>query len=291
MTDRNDAAEVVEPAPAKINLFLHVNHRRADGYHDLDSLVVFTDFGDVVRVAPAAALALSRTGPFAAHLPGDLKDDLCIRAATQLAGRFSRDASVRISLEKNIPVAAGVGGGSADAAAVMRALCRLWELDLADQRVAEIGAELGADVPVCLQGQAALIRGVGDIVRPRKDTQRLEMLLVNPNLPLSTAQVFRAWADEADPVGQDSVQDQDFAREALRDELANTRNDLTEPAISLCPVIRDVVDTLGDLPGCELARMSGSGPTCFAIFETVAACEGAAKSLIEARPDWWMHPT
>lgn len=291
MIDSDELTEEIELAPAKINLFLHVNHRRDDGYHDLESLVVFTEFGDTVRLVPAPSLTLSRTGPFAAHLPDNPHDDLCVRAATELAGAFGRDQSVQISLEKNIPVAAGVGGGSADAAAVLRGLCRLWGLDAADPAVVEIAEGLGADVPVCLYGYSALIRGVGDVVEPIKDAARLELLLVNPNIPLSTAPVFRSWADATGPDthGQESART--FESTSFPHALADTRNDLTVPAIGLCPAVGDVLAALEELPGCQLARMSGSGPTCFAIFETRAACEQASRALAQMRPGWWVCPT
>lgn len=291
MTDADDQSGVVESAPAKINLYLHVNHRRDDGYHDLDSLVVFTEFGDTVGLSPAPSLELLRKGSFAALLPDNLEDDLCLRAARELAAQFGQKASVRISLEKNIPVAAGLGGGSADAAAVLRGLCRLWFIDPANPKVVDIATGLGADVPVCLLGDAALIRGVGDIVEPVEAAARLNLLLVNPNQPLSTASVFRAWAQSAEETAPRDEPVSDIGNYEFLAGLAQTRNDLMAAAIGLCPVIDDVLSDLSGLPGCQLARMSGSGPTCFAMFETADACAQGALRLTERRPGWWVCPT
>lgn len=291
MEDADDRVEVIEQAPAKINLYLHVNHRRDDGYHDLESLVVFTEFGDVVRLSPASSLEVIRTGPFAAQLPDDPEDDLCLRAARLLAAQFGCDASLRISLEKNIPVAAGVGGGSSDAAAVLRGLSRLWSIDPADPKVIDIAEGLGADVPVCLRGEAAVIRGVGDILTPLRTAPSLNLLLVNPNLPLSTASVFHGWASTVNAGASRATSGPDLAGQELLETLALARNDLAMPAIELCPVIGDILSELSDLPGCHLARMSGSGPTCFAVFETTDGCAQAGGVLAQRRPDWWISPT
>jgi len=291
MMDADDRPEIVEQAPAKINLYLHVNHRRDDGYHDLESLVVFTEFGDWVRLSPAPALNVLRTGPFATLLPENPEDDLCMHAARQMAERFGRDTSFRVSLEKSIPVAAGVGGGSADAAAVLRALARLWSIDVNNPEVIDIAAGLGADVLVCLAAKAAVIRGIGDVVEPVSDVAQLNLLLVNPNQPLSTASVFRAWAQESGTV---SLHDQTAAAPAwpgYPEGLTQARNDLTAPAVGLCPVIGEVLSDLAGLPDCRLARMSGSGPTCFAVFETAVACNQAARALGQRQPNWWVCAT
>lgn len=291
MMDADDRSEIVEQAPAKVNLYLHVNHRRDDGYHDLESLVVFTKFGDRVRLSHAPALNVSRTGPFATLLPENAEDDLCIRAARQMAERFGRDTAFRISLEKNIPVAAGVGGGSADAAAVLRALARLWSIDANDPELIDLAAGLGADVPVCLAAKSAVIRGTGDVVEPVHDAAQLNLLLVNPNQPLSTASVFRAWAETPAPMSAHDQSGTAPTRPDCWEGLAQARNDLTAPAVGLCPVIGDVLSDLAGLPGCRLARMSGSGPTCFALFETAAACDQAAHALGEHQTDWWICAT
>ena len=278
--DRN-----IEPAPAKINLYLHVGPRRADGYHKLESVIVFTGFGDEVALSPAAVPELVREGPFATGLPDNTDEDLCMRAVACLCAEFGRDANVRISLHKNIPVAAGVGGGSADAAAVLRLLCRMWGVPTDDPRVAAVARELGADVPVCLLSRAAHVRGLGEQVTPLAGFPMMHLLLVNPAVPLSTASVFRAYGGGGelftDPPST-------LAPDALRDL---TRNDLEAPAASLCPEIADVLTVLEGVSGCRLARMSGSGPTCFGVFDGAYACATAARHIVQARPGWWVCPT
>ena len=275
----------IEPAPAKINLYLHVGARRADGYHELESVIVFTDFGDEVALSPAAAPELVREGPFAAGLPDNTAEDLCMRAATRLGAELGRAANVRISLRKNIPVAAGVGGGSADAAAVLRLLCRMWAVPTNDPRVAAVARELGADVPVCLLSRAAHVRGLGEEGAPLEGAPALHLLLVNPAVPLSTASVFRAYDGGGTLF---TAPPATFAPDALRDL---TRNDLGTPAASLCPEIGDVLTVLEGTSGCRLARMSGSGPTCFGVFDDADACASAARIVTQARPGWWVCPT
>jgi len=275
----------IEPAPAKINLYLHVGARRADGYHELESVIVFTDFGDEVALSPAAEPELVREGPFAAGLPGNAAEDLCMRAASRLSAEFGCAANVRISLHKNIPVAAGVGGGSADAAAVLRLLCRMWGVPSDDPRVAAVALELGADVPVCLLSRAAHVHRLGEQVAPLKNFPALHLLLVNPAVPVSTASVFRAYGGGGELFTDPPAT---FTPDALRDL---TRNDLGVPAALLCPEIADVLAVLEGVSGCRLARMSGSGPTCFGVFDDADACATAALQIVQARPGWWVCPT
>lgn len=291
MTAHDAWMPFVEPAPAKINLFLQVNGRRNDGYHDLESLVVFSAFGDALHLQPAAGLSLERTGPFATQLPDNPDDDLCLQAARTLAAALGRDPGVTLTLEKNIPVAAGIGGGSSDAAAVLRALCRVWQTDVGDPQVRDIAGQLGADVPVCLLGTTAEMRGIGDVIVPRSDDPELNLLLVNPNRPLSTASVFDALLDSdmttvslADPEPPGDA-------EAYLDIVSGRRNDLTRPACDLCPEIGDVLTALSGLVDCRLARMSGSGPTCFGVFDGPESCARAAAQLSDSHPGWWVCPT
>ena len=259
-----------EPAPAKINLALHVTGRRADGYHLLDSLVVFTELGDRVTVAPGTP-SLRITGPFADDLPFT-GDNLCLRAARSVG------ADAAITLYKALPVASGIGGGSADAAAVLRALGR---------RPAAPEA-LGADVPVCLASVPARMRGLGEIVDPLPGIPALHLVLVNPRVPVSTPEVFRALHRRDNPGLPEPPAGADAA--LLVEWLKAARNDLQSPAIGLAPVIADALAALADA-GAALARMSGSGATCFGIFPDAAAALRAARSIAAARPGWWVVDT
>ncbi|MBO6782689.1 MAG: 4-(cytidine 5'-diphospho)-2-C-methyl-D-erythritol kinase, partial [Alphaproteobacteria bacterium] len=223
--------EMTEAAPAKVNLCLHVGARRPDGYHDLESLVVFTDFGDRLRLVPSDAFEVERRGTYAGGLPADPSDDLCTRAATGLAAVFGREAKMRIVLDKEIPVAAGLGGGSADAAAVLRALCRAWEIRPDDPRVVALAEELGADVPVCLAARPSFVSGVGERVLPSSGAPSFHLLLVNPGVPLPTASVFGAHAAPAGNAAFVGPIDLSGGVAVLRD---SARNDLEGPARSLC---------------------------------------------------------
>lgn len=257
-----------ETAPAKLNLTLHVTGRRADGYHLLDSLVVFLEVGDVVTITPGP-LALTLGGPFGAALSDD-PNNLCLRAA-RLAG-----AEVAIALEKNLPVASGIGGGSADAAAVLRALdCRPPHPE-----------QLGADVPVCLAGRSSRMQGLGEIVTPLPALPALHLVLVNPLRALSTPAVFGALACRENPPMPEILPEFTDA-EGLTGFLRTCRNDLEAPAISLMPEIADCIAAL-DGAGARLARMSGSGATCFGIFADADAARAARARIAAAHPGWWV---
>lgn len=272
---RSDRALMVikEAAPAKLNLALHVTGQRADGYHLLDSLVVFAGTADRVQIAPGP-LSLTIDGPFAAGL--STHDNLCLDAA-RLAGM---DAA--LTLTKNLPVAAGIGGGSADAAAVLRGLARLGApMPPAPER-------LGADLPVCLAGRPARMRGVGARLDPLPDLPPLHLVLVNPGLPLSTPDVFRALTQKDNPPLPDLPERFDLP--GLLDYLAGTRNDLQAPAIALCPAIAEVLDAL-TTEGALLARMSGSGATCFGIFDNAQAAGLAAYRIGTGGAAWWITAT
>ncbi|WP_134680158.1 4-(cytidine 5'-diphospho)-2-C-methyl-D-erythritol kinase [Paracoccus ravus] len=257
-----------ELAPAKLNLTLHVTGQRADGFHLLDSLVVFLDMGDVLTLREGP-LSLDLTGPFGPGLAAD-PDNLCLRAA-RLAGR-----EAAITLEKNLPVASGIGGGSADAAAVLRAF-----------GAPAAGTEaLGADVPVCMAGRPTRMRGLGEILDSLPALPDLHLVLVNPLQGLSTPAVFRALTrrDNA-PMPETLPAFPDAA--ALIDFLRECRNDLQPPAIALMPQIGTCLAAL-EQAGAELARMSGSGATCFGIFESAQAAQAAQAAISATRPGWWV---
>jgi 4-diphosphocytidyl-2-C-methyl-D-erythritol kinase len=279
---------VEELAPAKINLDLYVTGRRADGYHELDSLTAFAAFGDRLALQEHDRLELELIGPFAGMLAAE-PDNLVLRAARQLAACAGRKAAVRITLEKRIPVAAGLGGGSADAAAALRCLNRLWRLRMAQADLVGLAAELGADVPVCLAGRTARMRGKGEQIEPWYGLPPLAVLLVNPNLPVATARVFGAL--EAIPSDVERPWPPPAEAHAFLAWLRAGANHLEAPAVGLLPQIQDVLALLGVQDGCALARMSGSGATCFGLFETPAMRDAAAAAIGRAQPGWWLAAT
>lgn len=270
---------IAEFAAAKINLSLHVTGQRGDGYHLLDSLVVFADVGDRVTVAPAPDLGLTLAGPRAAGLLAEA-DNLVLRAARA----FGTDHGAAITLDKHLPVASGIGGGSADAAAALRALARLWDLPLPD---AAAVLRLGADVPVCLHGRPVRMQGVGDIITPLPALPAAWLVLVNPGVGVSTPAVFKALARKDNPPMPALPACPDLP--VLARWLAAQRNDLEPPALALQPVIGQVQAALAAQPGCHLARMSGSGATCFGLFATNAEAEAAAAAIAAAAPEWWVQ--
>ena len=263
-----------EAAPAKVNLFLHVTGRRADGYHLLDSLVVFGPAADRLTAAPAETLSLSLGGEFAVALAAD-PDNLVLRAARALGG--GRGAA--LYLEKRLPVASGIGGGSADAAAALRLLDRMWGLG-AD--LMPLAAGLGADVPVCVGSLPARMAGIGDIITAAPRLPECGLLLVNPGMPVATPDVFRTRQGGFSPPATLPHAWRDV--HAMAEELARLGNDLETPAILLCPAIAQVLAALRRLPGCLLARMSGSGATCFGLFANPERAQAAARGLPH---EWW----
>lgn len=256
-------------APAKINLTLHVTGQRADGYHLLDSLVVFADLGDRLWLDPATEMSLQVSGPFAEGVPEDRRN-LVWRAA-ELAG-----ATLRIGLEKVLPHGAGIGGGSSDAAAVLRAV-----------GAGERAAELGADVPVCLSDAPQRMRGIGDVLEKVPGVPALPLVLVNPGVHVPTPAVFRELAQKDNPDMGDLPRW--GAREAFLSWLRAQRNDLQAPAIATAPAIRAALEALGGVDGCLLARMSGSGATCFGVFGSDTAAHAAAAEIAAAQPGWWVR--
>ncbi len=275
-----------EAAPAKVNLALHVTGRRGDGYHLLDTLAVFPPVGDSVRAEPAGRLSLTVIGPEGAVLRAeDAEGNLVARAARGIAALAGLEAAVALTLDKRLPVAAGLGGGSADAAATLRLLCRLWGIDPADGSVAALALSLGADVPMCLASRPVRARGIGEALEPMAVPAGLGILLANPRVAVSTAEVFRRLPGRDNPpVAALPPSDPDGFLAAL----AGCRNDLEAAARAIAPEIGDALETIGALRGCRLARMSGSGATVFGIFGDLSAAQAAAAALAVARPGWWI---
>ncbi len=296
MTLAPSAGEARVAAPAKLNLYLHVTGRRPDGYHELDSLVAFADVHDSVAAGPGDGLALSVTGPFAADLVDGAEptgqagraDNLVLRAARLLAEAAGVPALAALRLTKRLPVASGIGGGSADAAAALKALVRLWRLDLPDDRLQAVARALGADVPVCLAGRAAFMGGVGERLEPAPALPRAGVLLVNPGVALETPPVFKARTGPFSAPDRFGEAPADAA--ALAALLARRRNDLTAAAVGLVPEIGAVLTALEALPSCRIARMSGSGATCFGLFDERDAAARAATELAADERGWWIAP-
>lgn len=271
-------------APAKVNLYLHVTGKRADGYHLLDSLVAFAGVGDTLTLEPAEALSLTLAGPTAAALAGD-DDNIVLRAARLLADHAEIRGGARVTLTKRLPVAAGIGGGSADAAAVLRGLVRLWRVTIAEPDLRALGLRLGADVPVCLAGRPTTMTGVGEHLAPAPALPPAWLVLVNPRRPLSTPAVFKART--GDFTAPQPLTEAPATVQALAEVLAARRNDLTDAAIRLEPVIAQMLAAIADQKSCLLARMSGSGATCFGLFADAASAQAAATTLAQTYPSWW----
>jgi 4-diphosphocytidyl-2-C-methyl-D-erythritol kinase len=282
------AAARAEKAPAKINLTLHVLGRRADGYHEIESLVAFAGVGDALTFAPGGALALAVAGP-TASAAGDVADNLVLKAARALAERVAGLGLGRFALSKRLPVAAGLGGGSADAAAALRLLARANGIALGDPRLEQAARATGADVPVCLDPRVRRMRGIGDILSEPLELPRLPAVLVNPGVAVATRDVFAALTLPSGGGAAPGVPVP--APPALLEEIADGRNDLEAPAIELEPAIADVLAVLRKLPGCRLARMSGSGATCFGLFDATRNATAAARTLRVGYPAWWVRAT
>lgn len=276
---------VTVQAPAKVNLTLHVTGKRADGYHLLESLVAFAGVGDTLELSSADDLSLVLTGPTAEALAAD-DDNIVLRAARALAAHAGIEPRARIMLTKRLPVAAGIGGGSADAAAALRGLVQLWGLSIAEDDLRAIGLTLGADVPVCLAGRPTLMTGVGEHLAPAPALPSAWLVLVNPRRPLSTPAVFKA--RNGDFSAPAPLAESPADAHSLAVALAARRNDLTHAAISLEPVVGDMLALIAAQPGCLLARMSGSGATCFGLFATPDTARPAAAALAAAQPGWWI---
>jgi 4-diphosphocytidyl-2-C-methyl-D-erythritol kinase len=273
---------MLEFAPAKVNLTLHLTGRRADGYHLLDSLVVFAGVGDRVSAGKADALTLSLGGPFGQGLQAE-PDNLVLRAARALRDAAGTQFGAALHLEKNLPIASGIGGGSADAAAALRVLGRLWNVTLPPEALHGLALGLGADVPVCLAAAPARMTGIGEGLTAAPRLPECGLVLINPGEAVATAAVFKArtggFSQPARlPESWTSARD-------MAEGLAACGNDLQAPAITLCPAVAGVLKALRAEKTCLLARMSGSGATCFGLFATPEGAQAAASRL--ARPGWW----
>lgn len=287
------SARFSEPAPAKVNLTLRILGKRADGYHDLESLVVFAQLADHVTLTLDAALGLDVDGPTAAAA-GEVADNLVLRAVRELAGRTDGLRLGRFALTKHIPVAAGLGGGSSDAAAALRLIMRVNGIARDNARVMDAARATGADVPVCLDPRPRVMRGIGDVLSAPLELPALPAVLVNPGVPVPTRDVFARLGlmpgerrGVVDQIDADRLKE----RAPLLAYLKSRPNDLEAPAIALQPAVAAVLGELARLDGCLLARMSGSGATCFGLFETDAAAASAAKILSTSHPKWWVAPT
>lgn len=272
-------------APAKINLFLHVTGKRDDGYHLLDSLVVFANVGDTLRIVPADGLSLKLEGPAAGSLQAE-SNNIVLRAAHALAGWAGIVPQAAITLIKRLPVSSGIGGGSTDGAATLRGLIKLWNITIGEDELMRLGLTLGADVPVCLRACSTRVTGIGEILEDVPPLPTVWLVLVNPGVAVSTPAVFKRRTgifSPSAPFGHVPVDVDDLAH-----MLSHRHNDLMPPAITLAPVIDDVLAALAECPGCMLARMSGSGATCFGLFPDQAGAEQAAQAI--ARPAWWIAP-
>ena len=278
-----------ETAPAKINLTLHVVGRRADGYHELESVVAFAGVGDLLTFTPGHRLELTVRGP-TAHAAGAIADNLVLKAARALAERVGDLALGRFALAKRLPVAAGLGGGSADAAAALRLLARANRIAREDPCLMQAARATGADVPVCLDPRPRIMRGIGEILSDPLDLQRLPAVLANPGVAVSTSEVFAALR-LAPPRPRPGGAAPSSRTAALPDVIVEGRNDLESPAIALRPVIATVLAELRALPGCRLARMSGSGATCFGLFDSSRTAAAAARALRASFPAWWVRAT
>ncbi|OOO37089.1 4-(cytidine 5'-diphospho)-2-C-methyl-D-erythritol kinase [Agrobacterium sp. YIC 4121] len=283
------AIETIEAAPAKINLALHVTGQRADGYHLLETLVTFTEAGDTIRIRDADADSFSISGPFGDLLrAGDGGDNLVTRAKDLLRDALASTGQpappVAIHLEKNLPVASGIGGGSADAAATLRGLLRHWRAGIAPDALASMALTLGADVPMCLESRSLIARGIGEDIEPVTDLPELVMVLANPLKAVSTPEIFRRLQTKTNAPLPAS------ATIGWMDFLAQSRNDLQPSAQALLPEIGEIIGLLSQ-EGAALVRMSGSGATCFGIFHSLEAAKKAETSLRKKRPGWYFQAT
>ncbi len=300
---------LTEKAPAKINLTLRIAGRRADGYHELESLVVFAGVADTLALEPGAETTLAIAGRYAAACGPDA-DNLVLKAEAALRASVGHLKGGHFRLQKNLPVAGGIGGGSADAAAALRLLARANGLPADHPALAAAALATGADVPVCLDSNARIMSGVGEVLSAPVALPALPAILVNPGIALSTREVFTAFAGmhgsemplrafpgevgTGSPSGnaiKQKLSDVPDEAEALFAFLNAHGNDLTAPAIACAPAVGEVLNLLSDLPGVRMARMSGSGSTCFALFDNVQQAEAAARQLTTARPAWWVEAT
>jgi 4-diphosphocytidyl-2-C-methyl-D-erythritol kinase len=284
------AERLVENAPAKVNLTLRVLGRRPDGYHEIESLVVFAAFGDRLSLSPGSELALDVSGPSAAQA-GEGADNLVLKAARALAAAIPGIGLGQFHLEKRLPVAAGLGGGSSDAAAALRLLALANGLSASDPRFYAAARATGADVPVCLDPQPRVMRGIGEILSEPLPLPQLPAVIVNPGVAVATKDVFARWRPAAaqNPLLDTAVLTKTADVGSLLRLVAAQSNDLEAPAIAIAPAIAEVLAALPAFAGCALARMSGSGATCLALFDSVAEAQTAAAALERKYPHWWVR--
>jgi 4-diphosphocytidyl-2-C-methyl-D-erythritol kinase len=286
---------LIEEGRAKVNLTLRVVGRRVDGYHELESVVAFADCADRLSLAPGSTLDLTMSGPLA-QACGETSDNLVLKAARLLGERVPDMKVGSFTLDKVLPVAAGIGGGSADAAAALRLLAQLNGLALDDKRLLDVALQTGADVPVCLTSRACDMTGVGETLLPLS-LPILPCVLVNPRVPVATREVFAALGlrngellvGATDVIRATAWPEQGASVEDWVEVLAASSNDLEAPAMRIQPAIGEVITALSATDGAWLARMSGSGATCFAIFENTAEAQRAAQKIQLDRPQWWVH--
>jgi 4-diphosphocytidyl-2-C-methyl-D-erythritol kinase len=271
-------------AKPKVNLYLHVKGKREDGYHLLESLVVFPEGGDELSVDAAEQLSLTVSGQFSGDV-GVPSDNLVLKAAYLLRQRTGCKLGAKIELKKNLPVASGIGGGSADAAAILHLLVDLWKCDLPENELHDIGLSLGADIPACLVEQPLIMEGIGEKLRKVVGFPNFYILLVNSDTMVSTAEIFRNLSIPNDILPAD-ISDYESQRSLLA-KLKNCRNDLQATASDIAPDISTVLSFLDTQVGCKLARMSGSGATCFGLFESKATADRAAAKIANKFPRWW----
>ena len=283
---------LVEDAPAKVNLTLRVLGRRSDGYHEIESLVAFAGVGDALSFSPGGELTLAVHGPSAKDA-GETADNLVLKAARALSERVPTVGWGAFDLDKRLPVAAGLGGGSADAAAALRLLAKAYGLAPDDPLLYAAGRATGADVPVCIDPRSRLMRGIGEILSPPLKPPALQGVLVNPGVAVPTKAVFAGWKPVASPAvpADMTVLSAMTKRDQLMRFLLNQANDLEAPAIAIAPAIAEVLAALRSQRRCELARMSGSGSTCFGVFFSAIDAITAAEKLHAAHPDWWVRAT
>lgn len=273
-------------APAKINLYLHVTGKRPDGYHLLDSLFAFARDGDVITAKQADGLSLEIIG--APDLSAG-EDNIVIKAARKLAAALGIEPNAHLVLEKNLPIASGIGGGSTDAAAALKALQVLWQKTLPDEKLYALALELGADVPSCLAGKAVQVSGVGEVLTPAPEIPALPVVLVNPNKPVSTPAVFKTRKpvfSKPMPLTQNCADAAEFIG-----ELKKRHNDLQDAACALEPAVAEVLHVLENQPLCLFSAMSGSGGTCFGLFRTPENAANAAEDIAATHPNWWVKQT
>ncbi len=275
-------------APAKINLYLQVIGRRSDGYHLLDSLVAFTEKCDCLTATLADSLTLQVTGPFSGSLSEGQDDNLILRAARSLQNRFDIKKGAAVTLQKNLPISAGVGGGSADAAAILRILSELWQIKLDDSELSRIGLSIGADIPVCISGIPSRMSGIGETVVPVDALPNCAIVLINSGEAVPTSSVFAAH-DGTFSTSKAWKAPSNF--DELVSFLKLQANDLADAARLVLPQISDVLGELRISDGCELARLSGSGGTCFGLFPDVTSARIAADNIQNTNPQWWSVAT